>query len=494
MKKILTAVTPQTAEQARKNWSDGHGDHPLDRFLKRGRIPHIWCSGCGIGIVFTAFIKGLELSGIDLEKTVVVSGIGCSGRAAGYLNLDTYHTTHGRAIPFATGLKLANPDLNVIVFSGDGDLFAIGGNHIIHGARRNVDLTVICINNFNYGMTGGQGGPTTPLEAKTTTTPYGSSEHPFNLIYLAKAAGAVYVSRWTVLHTYELRDSIVEALKKPGFCFIEAITPCHTGYARRNKLGSALDVMRFYKDNSYQTDILDPENTALPFKGRVAVGNFVDTEKKTFLQMYRDSVLSRAESGKVRAVAEEEFAAAVTATGGSDGQVRIAGFGGQGIILAGLILGKAVALFGGANATMTQSYGPEARGGACSADVVVSPDRINYPRVTEPDLLILMSEEAARTYGAACSENAEVLINSDLVKTVPRRRDLSVRTIPATRIAEDLGRVIVANIVMLGFICSTAGVVGYDSMKHAILDSIPKGTEELNLQAFQAGFDWGEKA
>jgi len=172
---IERLALPNGSTAAKDSWQKGHGDHPLDRFLKEGRIPHIWCSGCGIGIAFTAFVKALEKGRFDPDRTVVVSGIGCSGRAAGYLDLDTYHTTHGRPIPFATGLKLAKPDLKVVVFSGDGDLFAIGGNHIIHAARRNIDITVICINNFNYGMTGGQGGPTTPLEARTTTTPYGRS-------------------------------------------------------------------------------------------------------------------------------------------------------------------------------------------------------------------------------------------------------------------------------------------------------------------------------
>jgi 2-oxoglutarate ferredoxin oxidoreductase subunit beta len=290
----LKDATPKTADAVKKSWQKGHGDHPLDRYLKEGRIPHIWCSGCGIGIGFTAFIKALEKAGTDTDKTVVVSGIGCSGRAAGYLNMDTYHTTHGRAIPFATGLKLSKPELKTVVFSGDGDLFAIGGNHIIHAARRNVDMTVICINNFNYGMTGGQGGPTTPLEAKTTTTPYGCAEHPFNLIYLAMASGATYVARWTALQTHELRDSIVEAMDKPGFSFVEVITPCPTGYARRNRLGTGLDIMRFYKENSYLTDELQPEDTAIPFKGKIAIGKFVDIEKPTFMDMYREGVINRA--------------------------------------------------------------------------------------------------------------------------------------------------------------------------------------------------------
>jgi len=294
MKSELIDAQPLGAEQARAGWLKGYGDHPLDPYLKPGRIPHIWCAGCGIGIAFTAFVKALEQAGAPLDKTVVVSGIGCSGRAAGYLKLDTYHTTHGRAIPFATGLKLAQPELKVVVFSGDGDLFAIGGNHIIHAARRNVDITVVCINNFNYGMTGGQGGPTTPLQARTTTTPYGCAENPFNLVHLATAAGATYVARWTVLHAYELREAIVEAMNKRGFSFVEVVSPCPTGYARRNKLGTAVDLMKFYRDRAHPTDTLDPDDTALPFNGDIAVGRFVDIEKPTFMDMYNDWVVARA--------------------------------------------------------------------------------------------------------------------------------------------------------------------------------------------------------
>ena len=145
--------------------------HPLDGLLRTDRIPHIWCPGCGIGTAFSSCLIAMKESGIDLKNTVMVSGIGCSGRGAGYVKLDSYHTTHGRAIPFATGMKLANPELNIVVFSGDGDLFAIGGNHFIHAARRNVDMTVVCINNFTYGMTGGQVAATSPYQAKSTTTP-----------------------------------------------------------------------------------------------------------------------------------------------------------------------------------------------------------------------------------------------------------------------------------------------------------------------------------
>lgn len=257
--------------------------HPMDKLIRSDRMPHIWCSGCGLGTNFSCFLAALDSTGLDLDLCVIVSGIGCAGRAPGYTNIDSYHTTHGRAIPFATGLKLANPKLNVTVFSGDGDLFAIGGNHFIHAARRNIDINIICINNFNYGMTGGQFGSTTPLEAKTTTSPYGNYEHPFNLAHVASASGAVYVARWTSVHVRRLVTSIKEALLKKGFTFIEIISQCPTNYGRRNDLGDGLEEMRYYKENSVIRHGIDPKDAGLSFNGEITVGKFIDIDKPTFL-------------------------------------------------------------------------------------------------------------------------------------------------------------------------------------------------------------------
>jgi len=250
--------------------------HPLDSYLREERIPHIWCPGCGLGTIMGGFITGLLKSGLDLNKVAVVSGIGCTGRAAGYLKLDSFHTTHGRAIPFATGLKLANRSLKVVVFSGDGDLIAIGGNHLIHAARRNVDMTVICVNNFNYGMTGGQLGPTTPLQARTTTSPYGNTEPPFNIPYLVAASGAVYLARWTALHVRRLEKSITEALLKTGFSFIEVISPCPTVYGRMNRQPTGLDQMNYYRDHCVIKHGIDPKEAAITQEGPIIIGKFID--------------------------------------------------------------------------------------------------------------------------------------------------------------------------------------------------------------------------
>lgn len=258
------------------------GVHPFDQYVKPGRIPHIWCPGCGLGITMVCFIRALENQNIPLNNIVVVSGIGCTGRIAGYLNVDSYHTAHGRAIPFATGLKIANSKLTVVVFSGDGDLFAIGGNHFIHAARRNVDINVICVNNFNYGMTGGQFGPTTPIGARTTTTFEGNIEPPFNLPFLAKASGAVYVARWTTIHVRKLTHSIEETLKKKGFTFIEIISPCPTAYGSMNKLGTSLDIMKYYRDHSIVKHGIDPGEAHIGLKSEIVVGKFVDMEKPVY--------------------------------------------------------------------------------------------------------------------------------------------------------------------------------------------------------------------
>jgi 2-oxoglutarate ferredoxin oxidoreductase subunit beta len=215
----------------------------IDQFLHTERLPHIWCAGCGIGIVTGAFLRAAVELKLKRETTVVVGGIGCSSRATGYIDVGTVHSIHGRALAFATGIKMARPDFTVVVLTGDGDGAAIGGNHFIHACRRNVDLTCILFNNQVYGMTGGQLSPTMELGDRATTAPYGQVEPSFDLCRLAEAAGASFVARGTAAQIRPLEKLIKQGIEHQGFAFIEAVVPCPTEYGRRNAPAKVLDML-----------------------------------------------------------------------------------------------------------------------------------------------------------------------------------------------------------------------------------------------------------
>lgn len=270
--------------------------NPIEPFLRMDRMPTIWCPGCGIGTSMNCFARALVESKVDPQMLAIVSGIGCTGRVAGYAKLDSFHTTHGRAIPFATGLKLANPKLTVVVYSGDGDLFAIGGNHLIHAARRNIDLKIVCVNNMVYAMTGGQTAPTTPPQSLTSTSPYGTWDPAFNLPQLVEAAGAVYVARWTTFHVRQLAKSMREMFSKRGFCFVEVLSPCPTLYQRRNRLGDGLDTMKAYKAQSKVRNGAPTSETALTRTGEIVVGKFVDRERPDYFDLMNSQM--RAQLGE----------------------------------------------------------------------------------------------------------------------------------------------------------------------------------------------------
>ncbi len=266
----------------------------IDGLLREDRLPHIWCPGCAIGTTLNSFLRAVEKSKIDSDHLHVVSGIGCTGRVAGYVNVDSFHTTHGRAIPFATGLSLARPSSKVVVYSGDGDLTAIGGNHLIHAARRNMDMVVICVNNYTYGMTGGQVTPTTPEHIKASTAPYGNFEYSFNLPALVDAAGATFIARWTAYHVRQMTRTMVKALNHKGFSFIEILSPCPTLYMRRNKMGSGVEMLKEFKDQSVIRNGEGTARTDLDFleSNKIIVGEFVEKQRPTFAQGYKTAMES----------------------------------------------------------------------------------------------------------------------------------------------------------------------------------------------------------
>lgn len=267
----------------------------LSTYLRQDRMPYIWCPGCGNGTVVIGLLEAFEKLQIDRNKTVIISGIGCSSRVPIYLDFDTLHTAHGRAIPFATGVKLANPDLKVFVITGDGDCSAIGGNHLIHAARRNIDLTVICINNSIYGMTNGQYSPTTPLKAHTATSPLGFSERSFDLCKLAIGAGATYVARSTTYHARMLCDYIVNAVSNKGFSFVDIITQCPIYFGRKNHMARPSRMLEWMKESSISGDEavnLKPDELA----GKIVVGEFVQSPAPEYTEEY-GKIIRAAQAG-----------------------------------------------------------------------------------------------------------------------------------------------------------------------------------------------------
>jgi 2-oxoglutarate ferredoxin oxidoreductase subunit beta len=268
-----------------------------NNYLRENRLPHIWCPGCGNGLVTGSLLRAIEQLDIPMSKIAVVSGIGCSSRASGYLKFQTLHTTHGRALAFATGLKMARPELTVFVLMGDGDSTAIGGNHLIHACRRNIDLNAIIFNNNIYGMTGGQASPLTPTGMKATTAPYGCTERNFDIMKLTAAAGATFAARATTYHLPLLDRLIVEGAQNKGFSVIEAITYCPVGYGRPNKLGDATRMLNWYKENSISVEkarLTQPDDT----KDKILIGVHARTEAPEFVSEYERVAWAHTKGGQ----------------------------------------------------------------------------------------------------------------------------------------------------------------------------------------------------
>jgi 2-oxoglutarate ferredoxin oxidoreductase subunit beta len=250
------------------------------------KFPHVWCPGCGNGIVLGALIRAVERLGLEKDDVVFASGIGCSGRMSTYVDFNTMHTTHGRALTFATGIKLAKPPLNVIAVMGDGDATAIGGNHFIHAARRNLDLTAIIINNQIYGMTGGQASPTTPYGANSTTSSFSNIEHAFSIAELAVAAGASFVARGTVYHAVQLDKLIEKGIRNNGFSVVEIMSNCHVQFGRRNKMGDPVTMLNWFKEHAVSSE----NGSSMPpdsLDAKFTIGILADIDKPDYIAEYQ---------------------------------------------------------------------------------------------------------------------------------------------------------------------------------------------------------------
>lgn len=280
--------------------NDITGNEVIHQYLRHNKkFPHVLCAGCGHGIVLGALIRSIHELEIPKDDVVIVAGIGCSGRLAVYVDFNTVHTTHGRALTFATGIKMANPKLKVIALMGDGDALSIGGNHMIHAARRNIGITALVLNNNIYGMTGGQSSPATPAGSTTMTNPYGQLDKSFDTVELVKGAGANYVARGTVFHVKRLEKVITQAIDRPGFSLVEAITPCHTQFGRKNKYKSPVDMYKWMKKASVPVERYNEMSEAQK-KDRLPIGVFVERDRDGFEDRYyamQDQFLKAADKG-----------------------------------------------------------------------------------------------------------------------------------------------------------------------------------------------------
>ena len=469
-------------------------------------MPHILCPGCGHGIVLKAILRAIHRLGLRREEVVFVSGIGCSSRIVGYVDFCTLHTTHGRPLTFATGLKLARPALHVIVITGDGDGLAIGGNHLIHAARRNVDLTCLLLNNAIYGMTGGQGAPTTPEGARSSITPGGAIEPAFDACRLALGAGASFVARGLTAQPLQLDDLIVQAMEHKGFSFLEVLSDCPEFFGRYNDLGRGPEMLQAQRSHVEWIGAALAEKTYVPGLGS-------DTPSHGAAPAFNAGVLHREARPDLGAQLAQRATAAPTArawhpepaatlpgavTGTvSNGivaagpmRIRLAGAGGQGIVLAGLLLAEA-AVAAGRNATHAQAYGPESRGGASKAEVIISDGEIEFPCADRVDALVALTREAYDRYVSLLEPGGTLVVDRDQVP-VESTNGFACHALPIAATAQQaLGTTMGANLVALGAIVGLTAAVPVEAVERAVAARRPGGSAERALTAFRAGLALG---
>lgn len=434
-------------------------------YLRTDQLPHTMCPGCGGGTVLNTFTRAIDEMALSRDDLLLVSGIGCSAWIPSpNFEADTLHTTHGRAIAYATGAKVGNPDLETVVISGDGDLAGIGGNHLIHAARRNVDMTVILVNNFTYGMTGGQVAPTTPHDSTTTTSPFGNPEDALDISGVAAEAGATFVARQVTSRPELLVRDIKRAIETEGFSLLEVVSQCPTVYGRRNEMATAPEMLDWMEE---QIDA-----------GELAVGTVVERERAEFIDSLA-TVEERAVSGhEPRGREGPEWT-------GEDLMVRIAGQGGQGVVVAGTILGDAAAL-NGRNVFKTEEYGSRARGGLANSDLILSDAEIFEAKVPEgqADVFVALTDEALTAHESVLAPDGQLIVDSDGVSDHPG----SAIVVPFSAIAAKAGSERSTNIAVLGYLTESLGLAAPETVRDSIEFHLDRMLE-TNLTAFEAGRD-----
>jgi 2-oxoglutarate ferredoxin oxidoreductase subunit beta len=440
-------------------------------YLRGDQLPHTMCPGCGGGTVLNTFAKAVdEMDDLSVEDLLLVSGIGCSAWIPSpNFEADTLHTTHGRAVAFATGAKAGNPDRETVVLSGDGDLAGIGGNHLLHAARRNVDVTVVLVNNFTYGMTGGQVAPTTPHGSTTTTSPYGNPEDAIDISAVAKEAGAAFVARGATSRPHQLVETLKAGIEKEGFSLIEVYSQCPTVYGRRNELRSAPEMLEWMEE---QIDA-----------GEFEVGTLVDRDREEYVASMDDI----AETARAEHDPEDRQGAGRT---GEDYMLRIAGEGGQGVVVAGTILGEGAAL-DGRNVFKTEEYGSRARGGVAHSDLIVADDEIHEAKVPEgdADVLVALTDEALADHRDVLAEDGVLFVDADLVENPPE----GAIQVPFSELAREAGNERATNMALLGYLNERLGLANEETLADSIRANLD-AMLDVNEAAFERGVEAAREA
>ncbi len=455
--------------------------------LRTSEFPTIWCPGCGHGIITQAAVRACTAMGFAKDDVYAVSGIGCSARTPAYIDFNSIQTTHGRALAFATGMKMFRPEKHVFLMLGDGDCASIGGNHFMHACKRNIDLTVIVFNNFIYGMTGGQVSPTTPFGSRTTTTVYGSVDEPLDICGIAMAAGATFVARSTAYHAAQLPGLIRQGFENKGMSVIEIISPCPTGFGGRNGYKNPTEMYDELRDNAVSAEKARAMSEE-ELRGRIVTGVLKKTAREEYISRYFAMLDSIGDSDELTSLDAGDYRA--TPLHARRYECRLSGSGGQGLLLAGIILSEAM-IRQGKNAVHTQSYGPEARGGASRSEVVISDGDIDFPDVSAPDMLLAMTQDSFDKFAGGVKKGGMILADNTFAATKPVD-GVRLFEYPISDYAKNtLGEIRAANVVALGMLAGLNDFIARDALLDSALSRLPARTHQLNRAAFGHGFTEG---